>query len=275
MSFDSVLRAIYYQIKGFEGLSYVGGDQFKVGFAQSYPRQGHTIILEPVSEEDLETRASSGLVNTEYILHIYARLVMPASNIEGTILGTGKWVGLLKFTEDIRTAIAKGGFFGYNRKGSSEGSVVSEENIPFNFTAESNKIKVSINGNDPVNVFCGYSMAEPEDVATLIQEQIRNNSKRQDDCYDGVTVSWNSERRSFKIETADEGADRRVNVFPDGEFDCSGLLGFDNPTELMGRKITNVNIGKITALNTAWPARYRILPIEITEEKMRDYFKEV
>ena len=44
------------------------------------------------------------------------------------------------------------------------------------------------------------------------------------------------------------------------------LLGFDNPTEVVGRNIKDVKFGSVFAENDLHPVRYRVLPVKIIEE---------
>ena len=78
--------------------------------------------------------------------------------------------------------------------------------------------------------------------------------------------TFNSSTKKFTISSIRYGPKSSVVVTAGASSDCLALLGFDSPTEIVGRNINKIRFGSIRADNTAYPVRYRIIPVMIREE---------
>lgn len=270
MSFKTVYNYLFDQVSNYPVLTnYVVPSQFLKGFKDNIPNQEYTVIFEPGNEEEVKgSEVYKNLKEFVYNIDIYARTILiGVGGIQGTIVGYENKKGLLDFVDDIKAAIRSNLALGYNRRGSS----VSAENTGTTFDLLPTKkyISVSINGETPVgcdSILCGTTTLTGVQVAFNIQNALRELGNHSGDGYFDVICSFNSTTRKFTIVSDSYCPRSSVIVTAGGSDDCSTLLCFDNPTEVTGRNIVNVEFGLVSVNNEAFPVRYRVISIKITEE---------
>jgi len=267
MSFLDIYNSLYTTLSESSYLSYVDSSLFIKGFRENLPNQTYCVILEPGNENEASgTRGTSRLKNNLYTIDIYARLVFPYG-VEYSIVGYNTEKGVLEFVDDIKTSIRETRNLGYNRQGSS----VSALNVSgsFDLTSSAKFISVSINGREPTGydqINCGEATLAGAEVASNIQTALRALGSHKDDGYYDATCSFDATNNQFTITSAKYGPKSTVTVTAGVSDDCSALLGFDDPTEVVGRNIISLDIGTVATDNVAYPIRYRIIPVTITEE---------
>jgi len=267
MSFIDIYNSLYTVLSSSSRLSYVDDSLFIKGFRENLPNQAYTVILEPGSESEKGgSRGTSRLRDLVVTIDIYARLVMPYG-VEYSIVGYNTEKGVLAFVDDIKLAIRETRDLGYNRQGSSVSAV--NANGSFALTSLARFISVSIDGREPTGfdeINCGEATLAGAVVASNIQTSLRALGSHKDDGYYDATCSFSDTDNQFTITTAKYGPKSTVAVTAGASDDCSALLGFDDPTEIIGRNIISLDIGTVATDNAAYPIRYRIIPVTITEE---------
>lgn len=276
MSFKDVYDSLYAQLAADSTLlSYVNSSQFLKGMQDNYPSQEYTIILEPADENEREnteaTRAygSKRFKEVDYVIDVWARVILTGypnfASVVGSADGTKK--GVIQVVKDIKDAIRADTTLGYNRYGSSESAGSGSGN--FALDSNNKNLSVSINGRTPTGcdaIFCGDSTLSGADVASQIQTSLRALSLHADDGYYRCICTFDGGTNKFTIRTDQYGPEQSVVVSAGASYDCSALLGFDSPTELVGRNIVQVKFGISSANNINYPVRYRTLPVMIREE---------
>lgn len=275
MSFLDVYMALVDQIENDPVLlSYMSASDFKKGFKEVLPQRKYMVIVEPGTETEPQGKdAYNQFGEAEYEIQVYCRMVLTLPNVESMIVGSSTVKGLLNFTDDVKQSIRKNRYLGYNKSGTS----ISGENVSgtFDLTSSAQHIKVSLNGRTPNGydeIYCGGSSLSGAEVATNIQASLRALGKHADDGYTGAICTFNETDNTFTIASPTEGPTSTVEVSAASTLDCSSLLGFDNPTEERGTKITKMKFGQVSVDNRAWPVRYRIIPVTITEEVLKGGF---
>lgn len=269
MSFKAVYNAVYNQLAADATLtSYVGEDEFVKGFKDALPAKKYMVILEPANEEEITQREShDGYLEIEYAIQIYCRILLTSSRIESVILGTDTYKGVLDFVDDVKAAIRQDMSFAYNTYGRS----LSDENVAGSFDLDNSNryLTVSIDGKTPTGydaVDCGASTLAGDAVAANIQASLRLLGTYSDDGYKLATCSFNNSTNQFTISSSNVGP-RSVVVVSDGAANgASTVLGYTAPTEYRGTNIIRTQLETVTVDNRAFPVRYRILPLLITEE---------
>lgn len=271
MSYKAVYNALYDQLSTDSTLiGYVQSACFIKGFKENLPQQEYMLVLEPVDDgEDERSQAYNRTKEIEYLIEIYCRTILFGIGVEGSIIGhsaTSK-KGVLEFLHDVRAAIRSDLTLGYNRNGSS----VSAENsgTSFNLTSSNRYITVSINGNTPSGydaIDCGSTTLTGAEVASNIQTALQALGSHTDDGYWDATCTFSNSTKKFTITSQRYGPKSTVVVTAGASNDCSALLGFDNSTEVAGRNIVKITLGRARTDNTLYPVRYRILPVTIKEE---------
>jgi hypothetical protein len=275
MAFRHIYQAVYDQLDNDTILSsYV--NLFKLSKKQNWPQQGHTIMLSPVSEQELDpTEDYDNIKHYNYGIGIYC-LVNLNKELHQLDLGfteNGKtYKGSLEFVDDIKNAIRKALddlIKRYNTAGYSESK--SNESSTFNLAATNKFITVSINGNTPTGydqINCGDSSLNGTIIASNIQESLRNLGIYDGDGYLDANVTFDSETNTFKIESGgDVGPKNYVNVTSGVSDDCSVILGFENPTEERGKNIIDYTFDTVILESEEnYPVRVRLIPLFVTEE---------
>jgi hypothetical protein len=273
MSYNDVLNALHDQVKASSHLSYVNANQFYIGFHEAIPAQEHTVIFEPGPEEEEPKEGYDHRMEMIYHVEIHLRVEFIGSTGEMLITGnatTGK-KGILEFVDDVKQAIVDDWTLGYDRPGSS----VSAANAGASFAlGPSNKyISVSINGKTPAGydtILCGESTLSGSAVASNIQSALRALGNHADDGYYRATCTFDNTSKQFTIATAGNHPDCSVTVTAGASDDCSALLGFDSPTEVVGRNIVKIVFDPVQPNNILFPVRYRVIPVKIWEEINRE-----
>jgi len=270
MGFKNVYNALFDQISSYSTLTdYIDSTQFLKGFKDNIPNQEYTVIFEPGNEEEENaTQIYSEMKEVVYYIDVYMRTILTAvDGVKGLIIGYGTKKGVLDFADDIKAAIRSDLTLGYNRQGSS----ISVENAGTSFDLLPTKkyISISINGRTPAgydSINCGNSTLSGTVIATNIQIALRALGNHDDDGYNDAICSFNDSTKKFTITSNSYSPKSSVVITAGMSNDCSALLGFDNPTEVVGRNITKIDFGGVTTDNRVFPVRYRILPVRITEE---------
>jgi hypothetical protein len=269
MAFLEVYNALTNQLKADSTLlAYMSEDDFFQGFKDSFPQRRYIIVLEPGPELDEEGNQDYGKIKeVEYEIQVYCRMVLRSTRVQYTIVGSSDYKGLLAFTEDVKDAIRRDLTLSYNTVGTS----LSIENAAgsFDLTASNRYISVSIDGRSPSgydSIDCGSSTLAGADIATNIQSSLRSLGVIPNDGYTLATCSFNATNNQFTISSPNYGPRSQVVVTAGASADASSLLGFDSPTEQRGTNITKVRFGNVTVENGAFPVRYRIIPVRVTEE---------
>lgn len=270
MSMKSVYNAIYTQLsEDTTLLGYMDADEFIRGFKEVLPTKKYMVILEPGQEtEKIGSKQYDKTTEAEYEIHIYCRLLLQSSKVESAILGTDVYKGLLDFTDDVKAAIRKDMGFSYNTYGRS----LSAENAAasFDLSASETHLSVSIDGKTPAGygaIYCGSSAAlDGATVASNIQTSLRALGRYADDGYQLATCTFNSANNQFTINSANVGPKSSVVVSAGAANDASAVLGFTSPTEYSGTNLIKSEIDSVTVENGAFPVRYRIIPVTVTEE---------
>lgn len=269
MSFKTVFQALHDQLVADVALLvYCNPSQFLKGFKDAIPRQDYTVILEPGNEDEDPGRQSYGKIReTSYNIDIYARTALAGRTIEHVILGDSTTVGVLDFMDDIKSAIRSDLKLGFNRRGYS----VSNVNAGTSFALSNSEryISVSMNENTPTGydeIDCGITTLAGSVVASNIQTALRALGRHTDDGYYDAICIFDGPTKTFTITSSLWGPKSKAVVTAGASNDCSSLLGFDSPTEVVGRNITKIVMGTVTTDNSLYPIRYRVLPLKITEE---------
>lgn len=269
MSFLNVYKALHTTLQdNRDRLGYVGRGQFIKGYKDPLPQQEYTVILEPGPEEEHDgSESHDGIKEVTYSVDIYARLVFITSGTEGLIVGKGNKKGVLAFVDDIKQAIRDDLTLGYTRQGFSTSKANSS--ATFALTSSARYLTVSINGKTPTGytqIDCGASELGGDEVAANIQTSLQALGNYKGDGYDDATCTFDSDTKMFSIQSSDVGPSSSVVVTAGATLDCSALLGFNQPYEVIGRNIVSVKFGTVVADNTLYPVRYRIIPVQIREE---------
>lgn len=270
MSLKTVYNAVYNQLVQDETLlSYIGANEFVKGFKEVLPAKKYMIILEPGQETERFGRKQYDKTGEgEYEIQIYCRLLLQSSKVESAILGNDRYKGLLDFCDDVKAAIRKNMDFSYNTYGRS----LSSENAAdsFDLSASETHLTVSIDGKTPTGygaIYCGSSAAlDGATVAANIQTSLRALGRYADDGYQQATCTFNSVNNQFTISSANIGPESSVVVSAGAANDASAVLGFTSPTEYSGTNLIKTQIQTVTVENGAFPVRFRMIPLLVTEE---------
>jgi hypothetical protein len=269
MSFKDVYTSLFNQIQGDSTLlGYMSSDDFIQGFRESLPVRRYMVIAEPGPERQMgKSQDYDKIVEVEYEIQLYCRILLQSTRVTSVILGNSNNIGLLDFTDDVKSAIRRDMSFSYN----SEGQSLSAENVAgsFDLSATARYIAVSIDGRTPTgydSIDCGSSTLSGDQVAANIQAALRSLKKVSNDGYASATCTFNSSTNQFTIKSSNVGPGSVVNVDVGASDDASVILGFDNPTETRGTNIIKSAIGSVSVENGAFPVRYRVVPVTITEE---------
>jgi len=271
MSFKTVYNAVYDQLLADTTLiSYVKASDFVRGFKEVLPAKKYMIIFEPGQETEVTKRQDvQQVLEIQYEIQLYCRLLLTSSKVESAILGNTSNKGLLDFVDDVKAAIRKDMSFSYNNFGRS----LSGENAAasFDLTSSNRYLTVSIDGNTPTGydaIDCGSSTLAGADVAVNIQNALRALGRYAGDGYYEATCTFNSVNNQFTINSENIGPKATVEVSAGATDDASTVLGFDTPTEYSGTNIIRTQIESVTVENSAFPVRYRMLPLLVTEETL-------
>lgn len=269
MSFKTVYQALFDQLSTDTTLlSYMSADDFYRGFKESFPTRRYIVILEPGPEVDDEgSQVYEKIKEVEYEIQIYCRILLSSTKVSSAIMGNSQYIGLLEFTENVKEAIRSDLTLSYDSVGQS----LSEENAAgsFDLTGSNRYISVSIDGKSPTGydlIDCGNTTLAGADIATNIQNSLRSLGKYSDDGYSLAVCSFNSSNNQFVIQSSNDGPRGVVNVTAGASDDASSLLGFDTPTETRGTNLVKIKFGNISVENGAFPVRYRVIPVLVTEE---------
>lgn len=269
MAFLGVYKALTDQLKADTTLlGYMSLDDFFQGFKESLPTRRYLVILEPGPEMDEEGSQDYGKIkDVEYEIQIYCRMALRSTRVQYSIVGTDEYKGLLDFTEDVKDAIRRDLTLSYNTVGTS----LSAENAAgsFDLNGSNRYISVSMDGRSPTgynSIDCGSSTLTGAEVATNIQNSLRSLGVVSDDGYSLATCSFNETLNQFTISSPNYGPGSRAVVTAGASDDASSLLGFSSPTETRGTHIKKVRFGNVTVENGAFPVRFRIIPVLVTEE---------
>ena len=269
MSMKDIYNAVYTQLSTDETLlEYMGIEEFVRGFKEVLPTKRYMIILEPGQETEITKRQQyDKTLEVEYEIQVYCRLLLQSNKVESAILGNDTYKGLLDFTEDVKAAIRKDMSFSYNTYGRS----LSAENAAGSFDLDgSNRyLTVSIDGKTPTGygaVDCGSSTLTGAEIAANIQASLRLLGRFADDGYKNATCTFNETLNQFTINSANIGPEAKVEVSAGATNNASAVLGFTSPTEYSGTNLIRTQIESITVENGAFPVRYRMLPLLVTEE---------
>lgn len=270
MSFKTVLQALNTQLSADSTLTgYVESECFLTGFKNPMPGNKYLVVLEPGTEEIV--KESSGpegrYVEKAYHIKVYARVILIKEGVKGSILGSGSDKGVLEFIDDIRDAILSDLTFGYNIQGSS----ISKANTETTFALASLKRYLTVKINNTIRtgyttIDCGSSTLSGAVVASNIQTALRALSLHADDGYGLAICEFSSSTRKFTIKSETYGPTSSVVVTAGASNDCSAELGFDSPTEAVGKKIVSVKFGLVEPFNNFFPVRFRILDLIVNEE---------
>ena len=271
MSFKTIYNAVYNQISSdTDLLAYVsaGDEGFVKGFKEVFPVKKYILIFEPGQETEVTKRQDTdSILETEYEIQIYCRLLLTTNKVESAILGNDSYKGLLDFVDDVKNAIRKDMSFSYNTHGRS----LSEENAADTFDLDSSNryLTVSIDDKTPTGydtISCGEATLSGAEVAANIQTSLRALGRYSDDGYQLATCSFDAANNQFTISSFNIGPKSSVVVSAGASDDASSILGFTSPTEYRGTNIIRTQIESVTVENSAFPVRYRVIPILITEE---------
>lgn len=268
MSFLNVYNQLVTMMQVDSTLSaYVNASHYIKGFKGPNPQTSYMLIFEPADDDTQEgTEGTGGLTHAKYEIQVFCRLALMTTKVSSQIVGQGSRKGTLQFSEDVKQSIWKDRTLGYNSKGNS----MSSANAGSSFTLDATHryITVKINDRLPVGydqIDCGTGVLTGDQVAANIQASLRALGLFADDGYKEATCTFNSSTNRFTIEAPDYGPGSVVLVSAGSANDASSLLGFDAPTEVRGKQILTSKIGKVYAENGAFPVRYRVVPIQITE----------
>jgi hypothetical protein len=276
MSFVNVYNALYDQLKASSYLTYVDQNQFLKGFTENIPSQEYTIVLEPGAEEEPVNLEASGIWGNRkgviYNIEIHMRVMFVGSSNQLLIIGDtiNNKKGVLEFSDDVKAAIGEDWSLGYDRAGSSISAI--NAGTSFALTSSLKNIAVSINGRTPNGydtILCGDSTLNGTQVASNIQSALRALGNHADDGYYEASCSFDNSAKQFTISTYGNHPDDSVVVTAGVSNDCSAVLGFDSPTEVNGRNVSDIKFETVIPNNTFFPVRYRVLPVKIWEEIMR------
>jgi len=269
MSMKNIYNAIYTQLSTDATLlGYIGLNEFVRGFKEVLPTKKYMVILEPGPEtEQRDRKQYDKTTEVIYEYHIYCRLLLQSSKVESAILGNDTYKGLLDFTDDVKAAIRQDMSFAYNTYGRS----ISSENAAGSFDLDSSNryLTVSIDGKTPTGydaIDCGSSTLTGAEIATNIQTALRVLGRFADDGYKNATCTFNGALNQFTINSANLGPESSVVVSAGAANDASAVLGFTSPTEYSGTNLIKTEIESVTVENGAFPVRYRMIPLLVTEE---------
>lgn len=269
MSFKTVYNAVFDQVSAdTDLLAYMSASEFVKGFKEVLPAKKYMVILEPGQEVEQGNKQDFGqITEVEYEIQLYCRLLLTSSKVESAIIGSDTYKGLLDFCDDVKSAIRKDMSFSYNTYGRS----LSAENAAgsFDLSASERYLTVSIDGKTPTGydaVDCGSTTLTGDEIAANIQASLRLLGRYADDGYQMATCTFNSSINQFTINSANIGPKATVSVSAGATIDASSVLGFTAPTEYRGTNIIKTKIGAVSVENGAFPVRYRMVPINITEQ---------
>jgi len=272
MSFKLVLNALHDQlIVNTTLLDYVKADRVFKGYKGPIPKDDYAMILEPGPEipESVGSRTvgpDRQFVEQEYLIDIYARIMLISGGVDGSIVGYGTNKGVLDFIDDIKAAIVADRTLGYDSAGSS----VSKTNSSASFALDASNryLSVKINNIERTNwdqIDCGSSTLAGATIAANIQAALRALSLHADDGYEEATCTFSTSKK-FTITSSTLSPTSSVVVTAGASNDCSALLGFDDPTEEIGKQIVSISFGTVEPNNDSFPVRFRKLPVTIREE---------
>jgi len=271
MSFKLVLNALYNQlVENTTLLEYVKDSRMFIGYKGPIGKDDYAIILEPGPQTEGAKSRSVGpsrqFIEEEYLIDIYARSILTGIGVQGTIIGSGTKKGVLDFIDDIKAAIVADLTLGYDSVGSS----VSKANSSASFALDASNryLSVKINNIERTNwdqIDCGSSTLAGSVVAANIQAALRALSLHADDGYEEAICTFSSSRK-FTITSSTLSPTSSVVVTAGASNDCLTLLGFDDPTEVIGKKIISIVFGTVEPNNDFYPVRFRKLPVTIREE---------
>jgi len=275
MAFRHVYQAVYDQLANDSTLiSYVDG--FKLSTKQNWPQQTYLIMLGGATEQELDpTEDYNGIKHFVYGIGIVCGVNLKKESHELDLGFTDNGItykGNFELVDDVKSAIRKALntlMDRYNTTGYSES--ISNNSDTFNLTGTSKYITVSINGKTPIGydqIFCGDSSLNGTLIAANIETSINNLGNYNDDGYLDATVTFDSETNRFRIESGGGiGPQNYVVVIAGVSDDCSGLLGFENPTEERGRNIIDYIFDTVVLESEEnFPVRVRVVPLFVTEE---------
>jgi hypothetical protein len=274
--FVDAYNALYDQVKASARLTYVDQSLFYKGFHEAMPTQEYIIIFEPMEEEEAKNEASgSGTGNRMELIDnidIHVRVMLTGSSNEILIVGdtTNNKKGILEVVDDIKRAIEDDMTLGYDRNGSSTSA--ANAGTSFALSPSERYISVSMIGKTPTGyntINCGEATLNGAQVATNIQTALRALGQHADDGYYKAACTFDGSTKKFTISTYGNHPDDSVVVEAGASDDCSALLGFDSPTEVNGRNVSNIKFETVSANNTFFPVRYRVIPVKIWEEISR------
>ena len=272
MSFNLVLQALNDQlVVDTTLLVYVKPSRFFIGFKGPIGKDDYAIILEPGPQNEGAKSRSVGpsrqFIEEEYLIDIYARSILTGIGVQGTIIGRGTKKGVLDFIDDIKAAIVADLTLGYDSAGSSVSKANSSAS--FDLDASNRYLSVKINNTTRDNwdqIDCGSSTLAGSVVAANIQAALRALTLHADDGYGEAICTFSSSTKKFTITSSTLSPTSSVVVTAGASNDCSALLGFDDPTEVIGKKIVSIKFGTVEPNNDFYPVRFRKLPVTIREE---------
>jgi len=274
MAFKNVYLAVVEQLQTNSNLlTYIHVDNFVQGFKESLSTKKYAIIFEPGPETEVTQRQANvkgqKILELEYEIQIYCRMILVSNTVKSAIIGNETNKGLLDFVDDVKAAIREDMSFSYNTYGRS----LSVENAAGSFDLDSSNryLSVSIDDKTPTGydtVFCGDSTLAGAVVAANIQASLRQLGQFDDDGYKLATCTFNATTNQFTINSPHIGPSARVVVTAGASDDASAELGFTTPTEYRGTNIIKTTFGSVTPENKAFPVRFRMLPLLVTEETL-------
>lgn len=273
MAFDSILKALRTQLRDYSGLSYVDDNDVYVGYSGAIPKTARcAIIIEPAEEEESEW--SSGIISVHYFVQIYLRITH-GGDIEEIILTTDEFgKGLLDLVQDIKNAILSDRQLGLETSGTFVSGAGDDKY--YNVGPSRRYVAVKVNGFQPVGWneidVCGALPYDKNLSGTTIASILQTNLRALDDEANGygqVTVTYDDNTKKFTLTSAGlTGPESWI----DGQFEALSAsahkeLKFHQGTVTRGVRISDIKFGTVTAFNDFYPVRYRILPVEIIEER--------
>ena len=275
MAFRHIYQAVYNQLANDPILSaYVDG--LKLSKKQNWPQQSYLVLISAVSEQELDpTENYDGIKHYTYGIgiNVIVNLKKELHELDLGFTDNGTtYKGSLEIVDDVKNAIRKALdtlMDNYNTTGYSESD--TNTSGTFMLSGTNKFITVSINGRIPTGydeIFCGDGSLNGSVIAANIQESVRELGNHNGDGYLDATVTFDSETNRFKIESGGGiGPQNYVTVTAGASNDCSGILGFDNPTEERGKNIINYTFDTVVLeLEENYPARIRLIPLFVTEE---------
>jgi hypothetical protein len=270
MSYKTVYKALFEQLKDSSHLDYLDDEDFFEEFKEPFPQRNYILFMNPGIEEPEVQRASHSIAIARYSISVVGR--MAVGELENRVLGDDDFRGILDFTEDIKAAIREDLTFGLDKQGTSQSWQLGVDT--FALDSSHRYLTISINGNTPSgydSVDCLPAAGGPNypgaDIATKMQASLRALVDPSSETgFQDVVVDWDSTRRRFTITSQEYGAISHVEVSAGASNDCSSDLGFDNPTEERGSTIVTVEFLPILSVEDVYPVTFREIPIIVNEE---------